>query len=269
MTAEVLETALAERTDDEYELMLADADLTVAGEENLREGDIGMPPRLRISQPNRPIEVGDDEADPGAIVNSLTGEIANALEIVPLVFLPRTRVMWPPDFSTTNDPLCASDNGEKPREPTAERPLGDAQQGPCNGCLYGQFNEDGSPPPCKLQRNFLVMVLNGEAPEPAILTLQSTNIAPARQLTTLAKTQGLRKSVRFVTQETKTERGRWYTAAFGSGRKLTPQELVALVEAKNELQNLVITADVAEAAYENGHAGGTSDNMPDGDSIPF
>lgn len=272
MTTELVETALVERTDKEYELMLVDADLTVAGEENLRDGDIGMPPRLRISQPNRPIEVGDDDASPGSIVNTLTGEIyQNGLEIIPLVFLPRTRVMWPPGFSTENDPLCASDNGEMPRAPTAERVLRDPQQGPCNICMYARFNEDnGSAPPCKLQRNFLVMVLNGDRPEPAILTLQSTNIAPARQLTTLAKTQGLRKSVRFVTQETKTEKGCWFTAAFASGRKLTARELVSLVEAKNELKNLIITADVAEEAYENGHQ--TSSDAPDireDERIPF
>ena len=53
MTTDVVETALVERTNEELELMLAGADLSVAGEENLREGDIGMPPRLRISQPNR------------------------------------------------------------------------------------------------------------------------------------------------------------------------------------------------------------------------
>ncbi len=165
--------------------------------------------------------------------------------------------MWPPGFSTENDPLCASDDGDMPRVSTSERPLGDPQPGPCSECAYGRFNEDdGSPPPCKLQRNFLVMVLNGESPEPAILTLQSTNITPARQLTTLAKTQGLRKSVRFATQKVKSEQGQWYVAAFASGRRLEPRELLSIAEAKDELKNLVITADVE--AYENGHSGAST-----------
>lgn len=270
MTTDPVETALIEHKDEEYALALANADLTVAGEENLRDGDIGMPPRLRLSQPNRPIEVGDDEAPAGSIVNTLTGEIySNGLEIVPLVFLPRTRVMWPPDFSTENDPLCASDDGEEPRVSTAERTLRAPEQGPCSICAYAKFSDDGSAPPCKLQRNFLVMILNGEQPEPAILTLQSTNISPARQLTTLAKTQGLRKSVRFVTQKTQTERGSWYTAAFAAGRKLTPRELVALVEAKDELKNLIITADMATEAYENGHASGVEEDVREEEAIPF
>ena len=141
--------------------------LFVAGEENLAPGDIGMPPRLRISQPNRPIEASTTVAPPGSIVNTLTGEIyEDGLEIVPLVFLPRTRVMWPEDFKTTNDPLCASDDGVMPSQSADNRTLTSPQLGPCADCPFSQFGENGEAPPCKLQRNFLVMVVDGDEPEP-------------------------------------------------------------------------------------------------------
>ena len=237
----------------EIEAVLADYDLSVAGEENLHPGDIGMPPRLRISQPNRPIEVGDAEAPAGSIVNTLTGAIDEMLDIVPLVFLPRTRVMWPETFATTNDPQCASDNGDYPAQSTDTRSLTNPQPGLCADCPFSQFTDE-SPPRCKLQRNFLVMVLDGDTSEPAIFTTQSTGLKSARQLTTLAKTQGLKRSTRLITQHIKDERGGWYVPAFSKGRKLSVPEILALIEARDELQNLIITADVADEMRENGDA---------------
>jgi hypothetical protein len=235
----------------EQHAILAEMDLGIAGEENLQRGDIGMPPRLRISQRNRPIKVGDGEAPAGSIVNTLTGEVfEQGLEIVPLVFLPRTRVLWPEVFSADNSPECASDDGEYPAASSDVRALIQARPGPCTGCELGRFGEDGTPPRCKMQRNFLVWLV--EQSEPAILTMQSTALAPARQFTTLAKTQGLRKSIRFATRNVESDQGNWHVPAFSKGRKLILDEVVALAEARDELRNLVITADVAEEMRENG-----------------
>lgn len=215
----------------------------VAGEENLRPGDVGMPPRLRISQQNRPIELGgDEEAKPGTIVNSLTNEVFESLEIVPLVFLPRTRVMWPDTFDTGNDPLCISDNGDTPLPADSPRVMTMRQDGPCNTCPFSQFGDDGTPPACKMQRNFLVLTV-GDKVEPAILTLQSTAIASAKQLTSLAKTQGIKTAVVFTTQKIKSDQGQWYVPAFAKGNSLALEQLVEVAEQRNALKNLIVTAD--------------------------
>lgn len=242
----------------EEQAILAKMNLDIAGEENLEQGDIGMPPRLRISQPNRPIVVGEGEAPDGAVVNTLTEEIFTmGLEVVTLVFLPRTRVMWPAKFSADNDPQCASDDGAYPSASSEARTLTNSQRGPCSSCPSAKFGESGEVPACKMQRNFLVWLV--EQSEPAILTMQSTALAAARQLTTLAKTQGLRKSITFATRKIKDDRGGWFVPTLGKGRKLDMPEIVALAEARDELRNLVIRADVADEMRENG----TVENSPE------
>ena len=267
------ETALTIAEEKELQAYLDEQDLSVAGEENLEPGDVGMPPRLRISQPNRPIQGGDEDAPAGSIVNTLTNEVyPNGLEIVPLVFLPRTRVLWPEVFSTENDPLCASDDGKIPAIASDNRALCAPREGPCSECLASRFGEDGDAPRCKLQRNFLVFLVEQEGA--AILTMQSTGLNPARQLTALAKMQGIAKSVRLVTQIVKDQRGQWYVPAFSAGDKLGLALIGKLIEAKRELQNLVISADVAAEMRENG--GGTAQEAEEynpeeieADRIPF
>ena len=265
------ETALAVQEEKALMARLAELGGTgVAGLDNLRPGDVGMPPRLRISQQNRPIELGGDaEAQPGTIVNSLTNEVHQSLEIVPLVFLPRTRVMWPDAFDTGNDPLCISDDGDHPLPADSPRVMTNRQPGPCAECVYSKFGENGEAPPCKLQRNFLVMTI-GDKVEPAILTLQSTAIASAKQLTSLAMTQGIKNAVTFTTQKIKSDQGQWFVPAFAKGRALTPAELVDVAEQRNDLKNLVISADI-ESHATNGFSDAvdapiTEEEM---DAIPF
>lgn len=245
--------------------------LQVAGDENLEQGDVGMPPRLRISQPNRPIKVGDNDVPAGAFVNTVTNEIyQDGLEIVPLVFLPKTRVMWPLNFSADNDPVCASDDGKHPSASGDMRKLTNPQRGPCGSCPSAKFGDDGAPPQCKAQRNFLVWLV--ESNEPAILTMQSTALSSARDLTTLAKTQGLTKTTMLITQKQEDNRGMWYVPAAARGRKLEAGELLIVLEKRNELQNLIITADVevvAEVADGDPHGGAAGENPVDGGPIDF
>ena len=260
-------TALTIQERQALEAQLDGMDLGVAGAENLRPGDIGMPPRLRISQANRPIVVGDKDAPDGSIVNSLTGEIfTDGVDIVPIVFLARTRVMWPEGFATDNDPMCASNDGEMPAASSEERPLLAPAPGPCATCMYAKFGANGEAPRCKMQRNFLVWLV--DQGEPAILTMQSTALSAARALTALAKTQGLRKSVRFVTQVVKSEKGRWHIAAFARGRKLEVPEVLALVEARNELQKLVVGADVSDDMRES-NGNDAAPVIEEEDAMPF
>jgi hypothetical protein len=223
------------------------AALMPAGIERLENGDTGMPPRLRISQPNRPIKIGDEKIEPGLIVNTLTGQTWTDLDVVVLVFLDKTRVMWPVNFDTNNDPECLSNDGKVPAQPLDMRPMTNPQTGPCDECPWAQFGED-APPRCKKQRNFLVWLV--EQKEPAILTMQSTALKSARHLTTLARTKGLRSSVIFTTTSVEDNRGSWVIPAFTAGRRLTASEILELVEVRGELQNLVVGADVEAAEVE-------------------
>jgi len=244
--------------------------LGVAGDENLERGDVGMPPRLRISQPNRPIKIGDDDAPAGAFVNTVTNEVfPDGIEIVPLVFLPRTRVMWPAQFNADNDPLCASDNGQDPAVTGDQRKLTNPQRGPCAQCPSAKFGADGDKPACMAQRNFLVWLV--ESSEPAILTMQSTALTQARHLTSLAKMQKLAKTIMMVTQKQSDSRGQWYVPTVSKGRKLEEMDLLSVLEARNELQNLVISADVDQGAVEvdNPHGGAPGENPVDGGPVDF
>jgi len=243
-----------------------DLDLSVAGEENLKTGDVGMPPRLRISSQNKPIE----GTSPGDIVNTLTGAIYDKVEFVPMVFLPTTRVMWPPNFDAGNIPLCVSDDGEYPLQDTTRATL--PLLGPCSTCEFSQFGEDGTPPACKNQRNFLVLALV-EDREPAIITLQSTGIAAAKQLTALAKMAGLRKSIIMATRLVSGDKGTWWMPVFVIGRKLAAGEIMTAVDFRDELKNLVITADLVDT---NGATPASGDDGPapvlyddELDEVPF
>lgn len=255
---------------EEQALALLDpADLLPAGMDNLEHGDTGMPPRLRISQANRPIMIGDESAPAGSIVNTVTGETFDRIEIVPLVFLPPSRVMWPANFSADNDPRCLSDDGKFPFTGNGGRLVTDQQSGPCEVCPWTRFGDD-TPPQCKRQRNFLVLIL--DSMEPAILTMQSTALKAARNLTTLARTQGLRKSVVFVTRLEKSDKGQWHVPAFVKGRKLTTTELLAIVEAKGEFANLVIQADIESVGVDSteyGSQGEIPGEPGSKDEVPF
>lgn len=241
-------------------------ELKVGGMENLEPGDVGMPPRLRISQPNRPIEAAGEETQPGVIVNIVTGECWNQLEIVPIMFLPKTRVMWPAEYSADNDPECLSDDG---KHPTTSRDVTNPQIGPCDTCPMSQFI-DGAKPRCQVQRNFLVWLV--ESGEPAILTMQSTGLKEARKLTRLAKMQGLKKSILLSTLKIKDDRGSWFIPVFSRGEQLSVSNILELVNAKSELENLVVQADTAE--YEDDLKGDSINGnggyvVTEEDEIPF
>lgn len=264
-TAATMELTETEQAEQQLAALLAQdpTALMPAGIERLEPGDTGMPPRLRISQPNRPIKIGDVKVEPGLIINTLTGQVWTDLDIVVLVFLSKTRVMWPRKFDADNDPECLSNDGDFPAEPSDMRKMTNPQIGPCSECGWAQFGEDSEAPRCKKQRNFLVWLV--EQGGPAILTMQSTGLKSARNLTALAKMKGLGSSVTFVTQAVEDGRGSWVVPAFVTGRKLTTVEKLTIIGARNELQNLIVSADI-EAAEANG----TNDNSDDNsEPVPF
>ena len=242
--------------------------LLPAGIDRLEPGDTGMPPRLRISQPNRPIKIGDDTVEAGLIVNTLTGQTWTALDIVVLVFLDKTRVMWPTAFSADNDPVCLSNDGKRPAEASDMRKMTQPQAGPCATCPSAKFGENNKAPACKMQRNFLVWMV--EEGEPAILTMQSTALEPARNLTTLSRTKGFKASITFVTRLVDDTRGSWVVPAFTTDakeNKLKASEQIAIHNACAELANLVVGADV-EVAQDEGEAFTEPSTEPK-EEIPF
>jgi len=241
--------------------ILNELDLMPAGMGNLEAGDVGMPPRLRISQPNRPVTIGGEEVTPGNIVNTMSGESWDSVAIVPIVFLPRTRVMWPKEYNADNAPECVSNDGKLPDLARAD--VTNPQPGPCATCPMATFPEGGGKPRCSEQRNFLVWLV--EAGEPAILTLQSTAIKEARHLTALAKTTGLKKAVKMTTVKVKDSRGSWFVPQFSRGDALPVESIMALAEARDELRNLVINADT-EAAGGNGNVHFEEDDL---NEMPF
>lgn len=248
----------------ENELMeMEGLDLMPEGMEDLDQGDFGLPPRLRISQPNRPIEVNGEEIAPGLIVNTMTGDSWDMVQIVPLVFMPNTRVMWPETFNTDSKPECASDDGKMPNMSRVD--LTNMQDGPCRTCPMAEF-VNGQKPRCSNQRNILVWIVNTN--EPAILTMQSTALKEARQLTSLVKMTGIKRSIQMTTYKIKDPKGTWVIPQFSRGEPLPFDQIKALVEVKKELANLVITADTGEAPPPSDN-GFTSGHVIETDDIPF
>ena len=265
------ETELTVYEEQSGEIMLPDdLDLNVAGQENLEDGDVGMPPRLRVSSQNRPIE----NTSPGQIVNTLTGAIYDAVDFVPMVFLISTRAKWPLDFNADNIPLCVSDDGEYPVQDMNR--VSDPMTGPCAMCPDAQFGPNGEAPRCKKQRNFLVSILPDH--EPAIITLSSTGIAPAKHLTALAKMTGIRKAVTMATKLVSNDKGNWWLPVFVQGRKLANNEILTAIELRDGLKNLVEENLTADLERENGSAptgdvvNGTAAPVmydPDEEMLPF
>ena len=175
-----------------------------------------------------------------------------------MIFLPTTRVLWPQQFSADNQPVCVSDDGEMPLQ-DSERAT-QPQVIRCAECNYAQFGGDGTPPQCKAQRNFLVLCLPDY--EPAILTMQSTAIGAAKQLTSLAKMCGLRKSIAMAARRVQDNRGSWFVPVFVVGRKLDDGEILVAVDFRNDLRNLVITADVVQES-------GTGPEIEELEEVPF
>lgn len=246
---------------------LAGLDLMPEGIEDLEQGDFGLPPRLRLSQPNRPIEVNGKEVEAGKIVNSMTGDEWDSLQIVPLVFMANTRVMWPETFSTDSKPECASDDGQHPNLTRLD--LTNPQSGPCATCPMAQFVE-GKKPRCSNQRNILVWIV--DVNEPAILTMQSTALKEAKQLTSLVKMTGIKRAIQMTTYKVKDSKGTWVIPQFSRGDDLPIDQIKSLIEMKRELANLVITADTGDVPIDNGNGGngGYVINQPSEiDDIPF
>ena len=234
-----------------------DFDDRVAGEDNLQPGDTGMPPRLRISSQNRPIE----GTQPGDIVNTLTGAVSRSVEFVPMVFLPTTRVMWPATFDANNVPMCVSDDGVNPLND--QNRATNPQNGPCAACPYSKFSDDGTPPTCKAQRNFLVLTLDYE---PAIITLSSTGIAAAKQLTAMARMTGIRKAIVIATRQVTSDKGTWWAPQFVVGRKLGNDEMMLAADFRNGLKNLIVTADTVQ---ENGTSAPAPQVIEPEEELPF
>jgi hypothetical protein len=125
---------------------------------------------------------------------------------------------------------------------------------------------DGEPPRCKRQRNFLVWLIDQE--EPAIVTMQSTALKEARHLTSLAQTSQVSgKSIFLTTRKIKDDRGGWFVPAATKGRKLDRSALPAIIEAKRELENLVVAADV-DVVEDDTAAPAATEESP-GEELPF
>lgn len=234
--------ALTELSDAEIEARLAALDMRPGGSDDLTAADLALPPRMRVSQPNRPITLANGEdAPPGTFVNTFTGEVlGTTVETVLLAFLDDTRVMWPLKFSTDNDPECASDDAARPSAPTDFRPLTNPQVGPCASCPFAAWGDEESPR-CKFQRNFLLWLTESE--EPAILTVQSTALKPAKTLSTLGVRAKMRQTVYVSAMEMKDDRGNWYVPVYTKGRRLDARTALFLHGEKDALKDIVIRAD--------------------------
>lgn len=268
------ERQLAAQT--QLEKMLAENPdlLDMWGGENLEEGDVGQPPRLKLAHRD------DDEigVKAGQFFNTLTGETYDALEIVVLLPLGPTRVEYYRPYTRGEPPLCASDDCKMPRQVSDRRPLQDRKAGPCATCPQAQWADgpkgERVSPPCTRQRNFMV-TLREEPEEYMRYVLQRSAIPAARDITALAMAAGLRKSMVLASKFVKSDKGDYYEPIVTGGERLKPAELLRVIEVRAEVDRLVREGAIRVAADEevdfNESNGYAADPPPDQEpeELPF
>jgi hypothetical protein len=260
-------------------------------QDNLRPEDTARPPRLRISQRNRPVKLDDGTpTDAGSIVNVELGVVyPSGLEMFPLRELPNTRVMWPEEYDANNEPLCASDDGLTPTQSDRRR-LTNQQAGPCSQgnkdvCPFALWNEnlqtgDRDAPRCTRQRNFLVVVIEDDSLEPVILTMQRTSMKASQKLTTYMRRLNPKapKSIVLTTVERDNGSRQWIEYACSRGRTLDLKEQVEIralqVEFETMYQEGRLVVEFDDGLPDNGgnadlNGGAPGENPQDQGNIPF
>jgi hypothetical protein len=196
------------------------------GTELVERNDVNMP---RVSL----------DGKSGGFRNTATGEIFQTLTIVP-VFFSKSQVL----FADTKEGdaegvavMCRSANAvySTDYDPEAIRRYGLAN--PAGACAECQFNQWGkaldgkrTPPRCRLQYNFLVLMPKGTA---AVLSLHGTSLSAAKVLLSTAKGESIdfwRKSYVLATRKAGAGSMTYYTLEVAKVEDTTDEQVLSVAE---------------------------------------
>lgn len=212
---------------------LTDEDRKLFGLDTIDRED-QMLPRVRLAQNTSRIE----KANPGEFHNSLTGIVRKELTFV-VLRVGKGRVMWPENYQAEQDPLCASDDGRKPREEHEGKY--DALQG-CAKCPMSQWAEDHTPPACSLAYNYLCVDTSDGMP--FLASLSRTSAKAAKQLNTLFGIHTITHAIKATTEKVTKDQGVWFEWRISDAGKV--DNPAAFLQMARNLAGRAITTDTGD-----------------------
>lgn|SRR5574337_28620 len=195
-------------------------------------------PRLRLVQSQSVFS-----EDAGQIHNSLTGEAKPQLTIV-VIGARKGRIMWPAQFQRNQEPLCASDDGETAREGKSGQEYDGTPTTDCNLCCHSQWGDDHEPPKCSLSYNFLVVETGNELP--ALINFSRSSATAGKQLVTMIKAFGFKRSVVIGVEQKKNDQGKFYVFTVKLGEILPPETQAQYAGLARQFGTSKITTDSGE-----------------------
>lgn len=200
-------------------------------------------PRLRLVQ----AQSGFSD-DAGKIHNSLTGAAKDQLTIM-VIGAKKGRVKWPPgEFNREMKVQCASDDGLHAREGLAGAEADGTPTMDCARCVYAQWSDsdDGKrvPPPCSAVLNFLVVDIADDLP--SLVSFKRTSMAAGKQLVTLVKSFGFRRTFILSTAPEQGPRGKYHVFQVAAGEAVVPERLAHYVQLAEQFREQTITTDTED-----------------------
>lgn len=223
--------------------------VTITGLDDMERGDMILP-RLRVVQ----AQTAFSEAV-GQLHNSLTD---TAKPFVHAVFLAvrKSRVMWPSGFERGQDPTCASDDAVSSRTNMSGAAADGKPTTHCDKCIFSAW-QDSTPPECSMFYNFMGVDID-EGDMPFLVSFGRTSAKAGKQLITLLKTFGLKRTFVISTEQQKNDKGKFYILSVKAGELLNAEQQTYYADLARSFSSVSITADTDGAeGYEK-----TEDPMP-------
>lgn len=241
------------------------ASLAAKKEIDLQE-DVRLP-ALQLVQATT--NVGDIDANPGQILDTLTSQAHKDVDVVPIAMF-KTRAYFG-GGSIGDPPTCTSPNGldgfGNPGDSLQNR--GNKGGGACKSCPEGNWRTGGK---CQQRYNYLVMVLGDAAnPDdyanelPRGLMMHGTSAKTASKLNTMLLGRfPWSNVVKLSSTQEKNERGNYRVWSVGKTRDASNEEMLVAFQLSKQI---AASRNVSIDGEERQPAAATSSG--DGDDLPF
>jgi hypothetical protein len=228
-------------------LAVAPEPAAIPGLDELGRADMILP-RVRLVQAQSQFS---DKA--GELHNSLLNTTKPSINAI-VIGVKRGRVMWPGDFQRGQDPICASDDGATAREGLAGVMEDGEPTTGCNACIYGDWGEDGAAPPCALFYNFLAVDVD-EGDVPFLIGFGRTSAKAGKQLVTLLKTFGFKRTLIIGTDKQQNDKGKYHILTVKPGDPVDPERQAYYAAMARAFAGVAITTDTEAPEAATGDGG--------------
>lgn len=213
----------------------------------------------------------DSDAKPGQILDTLNGDAADEVEIIPVSTF-KTRAYFGGgkigDPPTCTSPDALNGYGEEADALKGRGLVGPAgDSGACQSCPQADWRRGGK---CQLRHNYVALKAGDDAdPMPRGLMMHGTSAKIASRLNTMLLAQPMfwGSTIKLSSKRESNDRGQYYLWQVAKGRPCTDEELVAAfklfqqVDASRKAGTLAVSGDPAAPAPSAG-SGGVDDDVP-------